>query len=83
MRDSALRHGCSREDISHAYDLFLIDRVIEPDTEPPKLLFVGPDEAGNLLELVGGELNGELWIWHAMKCRPQYLQLLAGAGRKR
>jgi hypothetical protein len=56
--------------------------VIDPDWEPIKILTIGPDPAGNLLELIGGEQsNGDHLVWHAMRCRPQYLALLPGGGR--
>jgi len=80
IEDSALRHGLTREDISHAYDLALLDKVLDEVADPPKILIVGPDGAGNLLELIGGELQGGDVIWHAMKCRKQYLDLLPGPG---
>jgi hypothetical protein len=77
VHGSALKHGCSIEDISHAIDMALYENVLEPDNDPPKLLFIGPDHAGNLLELIGGELaNDVLLIWHADRCRPAYLGLL-------
>ncbi|CAM3934509.1 hypothetical protein MYSE111917_01170 [Mycobacterium senriense] len=82
IEKTALKHGCSREAISHAYDLYQYEDVIDPDSEPPKILTIGPDAAGNILELVGGEQsNGDHKVWHAMKCRPQYLALLPGVGR--
>jgi len=82
VHKAALRHGYSREAISHAYDYYQYEDVIVPDSEPPKILTIGPDPAGNLLELIGGEQsNGDYLIWHAMRCRPQYLVLLPGAGR--
>jgi hypothetical protein len=81
IHDSALRHGSSREDISHAYDLFLYETVLDEDADPPKLLIIGPDGAGNPLELIGGEIeNGDVLIWHAMACRKQYLDLLPDQG---
>lgn len=82
IADSALKHGHTREDISHAFDLAVFDGGIDADVEPPKYLTIGPDPAGNLLELVGGpRANGDYLIWHAMRCRPQYLALLPGGGR--
>jgi len=81
VRDSALRHGYSIEDVSHAIDMALLEIEIDPDNDPPKLLFIGPDTAGNLLEVIGGELSGDvLLIWHADICRPQYLDLLPKSG---
>jgi hypothetical protein len=76
IEDSALRHGWTREDISHAYDLAILDKVLDEDADPPKVLIIGPDSAGNLLELIGGVLEEGDVIWHAMPCRKQYLDLL-------
>jgi len=80
IHDSALKHGCTREDISHAVDMALYENVIDEDSDPPKLLIIGPDSAANLLELIGGELEDGLLIWHAMPCRRQYLDLLPKQG---
>ena len=81
---SALRHRLTREDISHAYDMAIFSDVLDPDHDPPKLLFLGPDGAGNLLELIGGDFeSGDRVIWHAMPCRPQYSKLLSPTGRLR
>lgn len=55
IADSALKHGCSREDVSHAYDMALFEGVVDADAEPPKYMTIGPHSAGNLLELVGGQ----------------------------
>ncbi|GAC1373534.1 MAG: hypothetical protein NVSMB4_00140 [Acidimicrobiales bacterium] len=78
----ALTHGCTREDVSHAYDLAVFDKVLDEDADPPKFLVIGPDSAGNLLELIGGEFEGGDVIWHAMPCRKQYLDLLPRRGGK-
>lgn len=78
--DTALRHGCTREEISHAYDFALLDKVLDAAADPPKILIIGPDSSGNLLELIGGELQEGDVIWHAMSCRKQYLDLLPRPG---
>ncbi len=78
---SALRHGCSIEDISHAVDAELYESVLDEDHDPPKLLIIGPDSAGNILELLGGELADDgLPTWHADHCRRAYLDLLPKTG---
>ena len=47
------------------------------DSDPPKVLVIGPDESGNLLELIALVLGGdELLIIHAMRLRPQFFPLL-------
>lgn len=81
VAESALKHSCSIEDISHAYDMMIVEYEVDPDAEPPKILTIGPDGAGNLLELIGAEqANGDYLVWHAMRCRPQYLALVPGGG---
>lgn len=81
ISDSALKHNCTREEISHAFDLALAERVIDDGADPPKLPIIGPDSAGNFLELIGSDLGrGDTLIWHAMVCRVQYLQLLPEQG---
>jgi len=81
VHQSALKHGCSIEDISHAYDLALYDAMIDEDNDPPKRLIIGPDGAGNLLELIGGDIADDvLLIWHAKKCQAAYFKLLPMGG---
>lgn len=82
VAESALRHGYSVEQISHAYDYYVFEGVIDDGADPPKILTIGPDNAGNFVELVGGrQPNGDHLIWHAMRCRRQYLDLLPNSGR--
>lgn len=81
VHKSAGKHDCSIEDISHAVDMRLYEGVLDEDNDPPKLLIIGPNGAGNLLELIGGELADDiLLIWHADRCRPAYLYLLPKSG---
>ncbi len=81
VHSSALKHGCTIEDISHAVDMALYENVLDEGSDPAKLLIIGPDGAGNLLELIGGELAGNvLLIWHAMPCRTEYLDPLPKMG---
>jgi hypothetical protein len=81
VHESALKHGQTIEDISHAVDMALYEIILDEDNDPPKLLIIGPDSAGNLLELIGGELADDvLLIWHADRCRPAYVDLLPKSG---
>jgi hypothetical protein len=81
VHKSALKHGCTIEDISHAVDMAMYWDVLDEDHDPPKLLIIGPDGAANLLELIGGELvGGVLLIWHAKRCGEKYLILLPKTG---
>jgi hypothetical protein len=77
IRLSALKHGVSSESIAHAvtYALFADDDFQE--TDPPKVLILGPDPAGNLLEIIGRYTDQDsLVVFHAMIARPALLELL-------
>jgi hypothetical protein len=75
---AARRHGIADEDIVHAVEHALTSYAIEErDDEPHRTLFLGPDRAANLLEVVALELdNGRQLAIHAMRMRPQYIPLL-------
>ena len=62
---SARKHGISDDDIHTAAQQYLIAYTIDDD-QPPRELRLGFDTRGRLLELA----------IHAMKARPQYLDLL-------
>lgn len=50
---------------------------VDPDADPPKLLVVGADGAGNLLEVIVLELADERRLAiHAMSLRAAYHELL-------
>lgn len=76
IRRSALKHGVTEAAIVHAVEFALYRDYDAYDTEPPKVLILGPDLAANILEVVGQFDDGELYIFHAMPARPQLLELL-------
>ena len=49
---TAHRHGIDDAAIRHAIDHALSVIDLEPDADPPKILAIGPDHAGNLLEVI-------------------------------
>jgi hypothetical protein len=74
---SAFRHGVGVEAILHAVKFALI---IDPEFEgedSPKVLVLGPDQAGNMIEVIGrfGDEDG-FFAFHAMPARTSYLQRL-------
>lgn len=74
---SALRHGLTETEITHAIDNSIVVADLEPDADPPKILVIGPDLAGNLLEVVLVELaDEEVLVIHAMALRPVFHDLL-------
>jgi hypothetical protein len=71
---SALKHGVEREDSLHAVHHALA--VDEIGDDPLRYLVIGPDTAGNLLELVVLDRRRGPAVIHAMRMRPQYRRLL-------
>jgi len=74
---SAGKHGVADADIRHAVAHRLYDGELSKDEPPRRVLYLGPDRAGNLLEIVAIERDdgSELAI-HAMKMQRKYEQLL-------
>lgn len=75
---SAHKHTIADEDITHAIDHALVVNEIESEA---KVLYLGPDRAGNILEVVAvlRDDRSEIVI-HAMRMRPKYEPLLHGRG---
>lgn len=74
---SARKHGITAETIHHAVDHALVVVDIEPDTDPPRVLAIGPDVAGNLLEIIWLEFPDRAPIViHAMPLRRTFYDLL-------
>lgn len=71
---SAGRHGIEPEDMEHALRHALV--VEEVGDDPVRYLVLGPDPAGNLLELVVLDRPQGPAVIHAMRMRPQYQRLL-------
>jgi len=68
----------SRDDaILHALDYALTVIDFEPDADPPKVLAIGPDHAGNLLEIIWLELADDInLVIPAMPLRATFYDLL-------
>jgi hypothetical protein len=64
---SALKHDVATEDILHAFDNCI--EWLELDDDPLRYLLVGPDRAGNLLELVVVIADDVELLIHAMPLR--------------
>jgi hypothetical protein len=74
---SARRHGIRDADIRHAADHAIVEVDLDADADPPKMLAIGPDRAGNLLEVIMLELaDDQLLAIHAMSLRPVFYDLL-------
>ena len=74
---TARKHGIDDAAIRHAVDHALTIVDLEPDSDPPKVLAIGPDRAGNLLEIIWLELAGDTeLVIHAMRLRAAFYYLL-------
>lgn len=73
---SARKHGIDGPAIRHALGHAVTVVDLEPDADPPKALAIGPDPAGNLLEIIWLELDEVNLVIHAMPLRPQFYDLL-------
>ena len=76
--ESARKHGISDEDIQHAVDYALL---VADGEGTSKVLYLGPDGAGNLLVIVSVTRDDETEILiHAMRMRRIYEPLLLEMG---
>lgn len=75
---SAFKHGYGEADVLHAVEHALVIVDLDPDADPPSVLAIGPDSAGNLLEIIWLELAEQVeLVIHAMRLRPMFYDLLA------
>ncbi len=75
IHDSARRHGVADHDLLHAIDHALA--LEDAGEDPDRWLIVGPDTAGNLLEVVVMvTAEGSQIAIHAMPMRDKYMRLL-------
>ena len=77
IHKSALKHGVRTLDIHHAYKNSTGIFKLDQESFETKVLIVGPDFAGNLLEVIGLEKADEnLLIIQAMKIRKSIVLLI-------
>jgi uncharacterized DUF497 family protein len=72
---SARKHGVADEDIRHAVDHALA--IEDAGEDPDRWLVIGPDRAGNLLEVVVlTTVEGAQVAIHAMRMRVKFRRLM-------
>ena len=75
IHDSARKHGVADEDIDHAINHALA--IEDAGEDPDRWLVIGPDRAGNLLEVVVlTTIEDTQLAIHAMPMRPKFRRLL-------
>jgi len=74
---SARKHGIADEDILHA----VAHALAVGEQDDGKVLYLGPDVAGKMLEVVSVERDDRTEVViHAMRMRAKYEPLLRGEG---
>jgi hypothetical protein len=72
IKQSALKHGKTTEDVLSVLNTAIYDETIAVD--PNKTLIAGYDKNANLTEIIAHVISEELVIvFHAMACRKVYL----------
>ena len=73
------KHGVAVSDVVHALEHEIVSFDLEPDADPPRTLVIGPESAGNPLEIIVLLLDADRLIAiHAMNLRRQFHELPPG-----
>lgn len=56
-------------------DPVVVDRIVEPDPPRVRLLILGSDHSGRVLEVMAVEEDDRLVVIHAMDIRPKFRAL--------
>ncbi len=81
IHHTAHEHGVSDAAIMYALANAITVVDLGPDADPPKVLAIGPDRAGNLLEVIWLELADDAQlVIHAMPLRSAFYDLLPFPG---
>lgn len=74
---SAFKHGFAEAAFRHAIHHAFTVIDLDPDEDLLKVLAIGPDPAGNFLEVIWLELADDVeLVIHAMALRPYFYELL-------
>lgn len=68
VRGSARRHGLADDDILHA----IANAIASDPAHEDGIFFLGPDHAGQLLEVLARQTPDGLVVFHAMPLTPKY-----------
>lgn len=75
--ESVFKHGISEVDIRHAQNHAIKIFEFFDDLSRARILMIGPDKSGNLLELLMAiNPDSSLKIFHAMRLRPKFEGLI-------
>ena len=75
--ESAFKHGIPEVDTRHSKNHAIKIFKFFDDLDRPRILMIGPDKSGNLLELLMAiNPDSSLKIFHAMRLRPKFEGLI-------
>lgn len=77
IHPSARKHGVADDDILHAIEFA---RYIGDEDDEDRRLYLGPDGAANMLEVISLLENDDELVIHAMPMQTKYQSLLRGLG---
>jgi hypothetical protein len=81
---SARKHGVDDAAILHALDHAITVIDLDPESDLPKVLAIGPDSAGNLLEIIWLELVDDVnLVFTPCRCDPLSTTCSHNPGRTR
>jgi hypothetical protein len=80
---SAFKHGATEADIRKAFDTKQYDAELDGEDFKDKNLLIGFDRNASLIEVMYNAIdNDTARVFHAMKCRKTYVELLEEKGTK-
>jgi hypothetical protein len=74
IRPSAFKHGYTEADVKSVFGTFILNRPLE-DREAVELV-LGFSTAGDLLEMFYEITDENFVVFHLMRCRRQFIELL-------
>ena len=78
IHETAYKHGVSTFDIQHAIGHAIQTFQYFDEFDRERVLIVGPDKSGNLLELIATiRPDQTARVFHAMKLRPKFQNLIS------
>jgi len=76
FHQSAFKHGVEVDDVVHAVENATEIIDLDSESDPPKVLVIGPDRSGRWLEIIWLRLADHDLVIHAMKLRKVFERFL-------
>ena len=76
VHQSAFKHGVTAEDIVHVVENAIDIIDLDTESDPPKVLAIGPDRSGRWLEVIWLRFVDHDLVIHAMKLRKVFERFL-------